>query len=128
MYRIAVVLLAITALGAHPGAAAAQRSGECHRPARGTADIEACAAVQLRAAERQLNSTEAQVRRKLARATAVRFDASARQWRAYRDAECEVVYDSYDGGSGAAAALVYCKVTLTRERSATLRRIYMPDA
>ncbi|MBV9110820.1 MAG: DUF1311 domain-containing protein [Gemmatimonadetes bacterium] len=128
MYRIAVVLLAIAALGERPSVAAAQRSGECHRPARGTADIEACAAVQLRAAERQLDSTEAQVRRVLSRATAVRFTASARQWRAYRDAECRVVYESYDGGSGAGAALVNCKVTLTRDRSATLRRIYMPDA
>jgi uncharacterized protein YecT (DUF1311 family) len=105
----------------------AQAAGRCRHPARSTSDIEACAALRLERAESTLKRAEVAARQVAGKEALATFDAAARAWRTYRDAECHTIYVSYTGGSGAAAAMLNCKATLTDERIRTLRLVYSPE-
>ena len=48
-----------------------------------------------------------------------------RAWLTYRDAECEADYKMSAGGTAAPLALTQCRVTLTQERTKTLKDTYL---
>ena len=105
----------------------AQSPGRCRHPARSSNDIEACAALRLQRSEASLGRAEATARQVAGPGAAVAFAEGARTWRAYREAECHTIYVSYDGGSGATAALLICKATLTEQRARALRLVYSKE-
>lgn len=122
-----LVLAAVALLLTASSTGAAQGVGGCRTTAHSTADIEACAAMRLRTAERGLRVAELRAQRIAGQRGQGRVRQAAQRWSQYRQAECRAVYLSYDGGSGATAAELNCKATLTEARTSLLRRIYSEE-
>ncbi|HWF78160.1 MAG TPA: lysozyme inhibitor LprI family protein [Caulobacteraceae bacterium] len=95
-------------------------------PGENTLEINDCQAVRLAAAEGELERYLAAARRRLkadaegdagvAKALAG-FDRIQAAWRAYRDAECDALYDYWSSGTIRTSIELTCKIDLTRERT-----------
>ena len=71
-----------------------------------------------------LTRVEAKIRKKLGPGGAKDFDAAAKQWRAYRKAECLAMAGSYAGGKIAPIESLLCQIELTRTRRMNLPGFY----
>jgi len=54
-----------------------------------------------------------------------RLRKAERAWIAYRDANCDAEFASYDGGTIAPNAYALCRIRLTRNRIEEIKRTYM---
>ena len=72
-----------------------------------------------------LNRVYQESLKKLKPEQATFFKKAQRAWLTYRDAECEADYKMSAGGTAAPLALTQCRVTLTQERTKTLKDTYL---
>ncbi len=99
----------------------------------------ACATPSTTLAERRCLSSKAEqadkamavlidsLRHSVSDSAGAALDAATRLWRAYRKAECNALFKSYDGGSMGLLANLNCLITLTDERQRQLRLLYALD-
>jgi uncharacterized protein YecT (DUF1311 family) len=73
----------------------------------------------------ELNRVYQESLKKLKPEQAALLKKAQRAWRTYRDAQCEADYQMFAGGTAAPVALTQCRVTLTQERTKTLRGTYL---
>ena len=72
-----------------------------------------------------LNRVYQESLKKLKPEQAALFKNAQRAWLTYRDAQCEADYKMSAGGTAAPLALTQCRVTLTQERTKTLKDTYL---
>jgi len=125
------ILLALMAALAFTSIAAAQDEPDCKNPET-QFDMNACAALDYEAADKELNAVWKQ-----ARAAAEKVDedqwedslrgaekalvAGQRGWIAYRDGQCELYGFQARGGSMEPMLVAGCKAEMTRARTKELR-------
>jgi uncharacterized protein YecT (DUF1311 family) len=102
------------------GTAARAQCGE----AKTTLQINECFAKELKKADARLNRVYQQTREKLSPQDAALLQKAQRAWVAFRDAQCEAEHALLDGGTAGPAALMSCKLELTRRRVAEIKTIY----
>jgi len=117
------VVLALALLAA-PAAAGEARSPACER-AETTADMRACLAQALQAAEKDLRRYLDAARRDARPPDALEKSQAA--WSAYRDAACAAAAGQYEGGSLRPVVALDCLLRLTRERTLELWRAYLAN-
>jgi len=87
-------------------------------------EIEDCTRAEYDAANRDLNSAYRKYLASLPAPNREFLMKAQAAWVLYRDANCEASAAVYAGGTMATAELDGCKLLLTRERQAELKRIY----
>ena len=92
--------------------------------AKTTLQINECFAKELKKADAELNDIYRLTMKKLEAADAVLLRKAQRAWLVYRDAQCEADRALFDGGTGGPAALLSCKLELTRKRTAEIQGTY----
>lgn len=127
--RMAVVMAVLGAIGAAP--VRADPLGECWVEAKDQIEVRLCLERTLELSERALEAalaiaTEALVEldRVSGRDEAVSaLNTSQEQWRAFRDANCELRAKLAGGGTGAGTFQRNCRITMTRQRADELARL-----
>lgn len=103
-------------------AALAMASAAC--PGDTTIEIQACAAQELKTADAELNryyrAAVTRLQREYGAAALAKLRKSEAAWIAYRDAECEAVWQRWTPGSIAGTEQLGCKTRLTRERTTAI--------
>ncbi|HEY6269994.1 MAG TPA: lysozyme inhibitor LprI family protein [Candidatus Acidoferrum sp.] len=92
--------------------------------AKSTLQINECFAKELKKAEAEVNKIYQLSVKKLEPDDAALLRKAQRAWLAYRDAQCEAEHALWGGGTGGPAALMSCRVELTRQRVAEIQNIY----
>ncbi|SRR5712692_7537124 len=92
--------------------------------AKSTLQINECFAKELKKAEAEVNKIYQLTVKKLQPDDAALLRRAQRAWLAYRDAQCEAEHALWGGGTGGPAALMSCKVELTRQRVAEIQNTY----
>lgn len=89
-----------------------------------TQDVEQCLAAELSRADAELNRYYAAATKRLTEqqdTTALaKLRAAERAWIAYRDAECDAVYESWGQGTIRGSMNLGCQIDVTKARAATL--------
>lgn len=87
-----------------------------------TIEIQACAAQELKTADAELNHyyRTATTRLKDEPATLAKLRRSESAWIAYRDAECDAVWQHWTPGTIAGTQLLGCEARLPRERTTAI--------
>jgi uncharacterized protein YecT (DUF1311 family) len=87
-----------------------------------TPEIQACAAQDLKVADAELNRyyRTATARLKDEPATLAKLRRSEAAWIAYRDAECDAVFQNWTPGTIAGTEQLGCRTRLTRERTTAI--------
>ncbi len=97
-----------------------------------TRDVEQCLAADLKRADAELNRYYAAATKRLAKqqdtAALAKLRAAERVWIAYRDAECDAVYESWGQGTIRGAMSLGCRINLTKSRTATIWRNWLTYA
>jgi uncharacterized protein YecT (DUF1311 family) len=90
-------------------------------PGDTTIAIQACAAQELKTADAELNryyrAAVSRLQREDGAAALAKLRKSEAAWIAYRDAECDAVWQRWTPGTIAGTELLGCKTRLTRERT-----------
>jgi uncharacterized protein YecT (DUF1311 family) len=89
-----------------------------------TKDIQDCMDSEWKKADRELNRVYQESLKRLKPEQAASLKKAQRAWLTYRDAQCEANYKMFAGGTAAPLALTQCRVTLTQERTKTLKDTY----
>lgn len=88
-----------------------------------TQDVEQCLAADLKRADAELNQYYAAAMKRLMEqqdtAALAKLRAAERAWIAYRDAECDAVYESWGHGTIRGSMNLGCQIDLTKARTAT---------
>jgi uncharacterized protein YecT (DUF1311 family) len=87
-------------------------------------EIEECTKGELETASRELDVAYNGYSASLSKEQQSLLGKAQEAWQRYRDANCEASAAVYSGGTMAPAELVGCKLRLTKERLAELKRIY----
>jgi uncharacterized protein YecT (DUF1311 family) len=103
-----------------PGLATAQ----C-KDAVSTKDMQDCMDNEWKKSGAELSRVYQEFLKKLKPEQTALLKKAQRAWRTYRDAQCEADYKMFAGGTAAAQALTQCRVTLTQERTKTLKDTYL---
>ena len=119
-YRPFVVSAALLLAAFVPSA---RRQGLCDAAKTATEMITCLTGLQ-KTEDTLLTRVEAKIRKKLGPGGARDFDAAAKQWRAYRKAECLAMAGSYAGGKIAPIESLLCQIELTRTRRMNLPGFY----
>ncbi len=90
-----------------------------------TKDMQDCMDKEWKKSDAELNRVYQAALKKLKPEQAALLKKAQRAWLTYRDAQCEADYKMFAGGSAAPLALTQCRVTLTQERSKTLKDTYL---
>ncbi|CAB4945845.1 unannotated protein [freshwater metagenome] len=94
-------------------------TGPC--PGSTTREVEQCLAARLSRADAELNRYYAAAVARLTRdgnmTSLAKLRASERAWIAYRDAECDAVYDWWQGGTIRGAMTLSCRTRITQART-----------
>lgn len=89
-----------------------------------TRDVEQCLAAELRRADAELNRYYAAATKRLTdqqdMTALAKLRAAERAWIAYRDAECDAVYESWGQGTIRGSMNLGCRISLTKARTATI--------
>lgn len=89
-----------------------------------TRDVEQCLAADLARADAELNryytAAVARLTRDQEPTTLAKLRTSERAWIAYRDAECDAVYENWKGGTIRGAMALGCRTALTKARTMTI--------
>lgn len=97
-----------------------------------TREVEQCLAADLARADAELNRYYAAATKRLTEqqdtAALAKLRAAERAWIAYRDAECDAVYDSWGQGTIRGAMNLGCRITLAEARTATVWRNWLTYA
>ncbi len=97
-----------------------------------TRDVEQCLAIDLARADAELNRYYAAATKRLTEqqdaAALAKLRAAERAWIAYRDAECDAVYESWGQGTIRGAMNLGCRIAHTKERTATIWRNWLTYA
>jgi uncharacterized protein YecT (DUF1311 family) len=130
------MLLLALALASTLATRGAQATPSC--PGENTLQINACFGERLKRADADLARYAAAARKRLqeeiakaspgddSAARALRgFDASAKTWSAYREAECGAVYEDWSTGTIRTVEELGCRIDLTRLRTHTVWRNWL---
>ncbi|SEK91205.1 Uncharacterized conserved protein YecT, DUF1311 family [Sphingomonas palmae] len=94
-----------------------------------TRDVEQCLAADLKRADTELNRYYAAATKRLTEqqdtVALAKLRLAERAWIAYRDAECEAVYESWGQGTIRGAMNLGCRINLTKARTATIWRNWL---
>lgn len=126
---LAVAVAALLVDGAAASTTAASPSGaygRCLQQAQTTRDTADCNAVELRRVDRLLNEVYRRLRAGLSPSRRALLTRAEERWIAFRDDECAFAASAYEGGSLAPIEAVACRIRLTAERTAHLRRHLRP--
>lgn len=97
-----------------------------------TREVERCLAADLDLADGELNRYYAAATKRLTEqqdtAALAELRAAERAWIAYRDAECDAVYESWGQGTIRGAMNLGCRIGLTEARTATIWRNWLTYA
>lgn len=97
-----------------------------------TRDVERCLAANLARADAELNRYYAAATKRLTEqkdtAALAKLRTAERAWIAYRDAECDAVYESWGQGTIRGAMTLGCRISLTKTRTATIWRNWLTYA
>ncbi|PCG14256.1 MAG: DUF1311 domain-containing protein [Sphingomonas sp.] len=97
-----------------------------------TRDVEQCLATDLARADAELNRYYAAGTKRLTEqkdtAALAKLRTAERAWIAYRDAECDAVYESWSQGTIRGAMNLGCRIALTKARTATIWRNWLTYA
>jgi uncharacterized protein YecT (DUF1311 family) len=77
--------------------------------------------IEWKKSDAELNRVYQESLKKLNPEQSALLKKAQRAWLTYRDAQCEADYKMFAGGSAAPLALTQCRVTLTQERTETLK-------
>jgi uncharacterized protein YecT (DUF1311 family) len=90
-----------------------------------TKDMQDCMDNEWKKSDADLNRVYQEFLKKLKPEQATALKKAQRAWLTYRDAQCEADYKMSAGGTAAPLALTQCRVTLTQERTKTLKNTYL---
>jgi uncharacterized protein YecT (DUF1311 family) len=90
-----------------------------------TKEMRDCMEPEWKKSNAELNRVYQESLKKLKPEQAAFLKKAQRAWLTYRDAECEADYKMSPGGTAAPLALTPCRVTLTQERTKTLKDTYL---
>ena len=97
-----------------------------------TRDVEQCLATDLARADAELNRYYAAGTKRLTEqkdtAALAKLRTAERAWIAYRDAECDAVYESWSQGTIRGAMNLGCRIALAKARTATIWRNWLTYA
>ncbi len=97
-----------------------------------TRDVEQCLATDLARADAVLNryytAAVARLTRDQELTALAKLRTSERAWIAYRDAECDAVYENWKGGTIRGAMLLGCRTALTKARTMAIWRSWLTYA
>jgi uncharacterized protein YecT (DUF1311 family) len=97
-----------------------------------TPEVERCLAADLARADAELNRYYTTAMARLAKdrqtATVSQLRASERAWVAYRDAECDAVYEQWKDGTIRGAMALGCRLRVTKARTNTIWRNWLTYA
>jgi uncharacterized protein YecT (DUF1311 family) len=99
-------------------------SAQC-KDAVSTKDMQDCMDNDWKKSDAELNRVYQETLKKLKPEQAALLKKAQRAWLTYRDAQCEADYKVFAGGTAAPLALIQCRVTLTQERTKTLKDTYL---
>jgi uncharacterized protein YecT (DUF1311 family) len=89
-----------------------------------TPEVEQCLAADLARADGELNRYFAAATKRLTKqqdtAALAKLRTAERAWIAYRDAECDAVYQSWGQGTIRGTLALGCRIALTKARTATV--------
>lgn len=131
------MLIAILAIAASLAAAPASDPGpqaQANCPDGSTIEINDCQSAVLAKAEAELKRYLAAARQRLQTDAAddpgvakslAQFDKVQAAWTAYREADCDALYDYWSGGSIRNTIALTCKIDLTRARTHTVWSEYL---
>ncbi|HEY0776796.1 MAG TPA: lysozyme inhibitor LprI family protein [Gemmatirosa sp.] len=124
--RAAALLTLSSSLVASRGSTqpVARQARRCVQAAQTDDRIVACLKTEVADEESAVRVVEQRLRTAMPDTARGTFDAAARAWAAYRDAECQAVYSSYSGGRYNLMSLLSCRAALTVERRKTLQQVY----
>ena len=88
-------------------------------------DMQDCMDNEWKKSDAELNRVYQEASKKLKPEQAALLKKEQRAWLTYRDAQCEADYKMLAGGTAAPLALTQCRVTLTQERTKTLKDTYL---
>ena len=113
-------------LAASAGAATPTAYERCLQRAATTLATAACNATELRRVDRLLNDAYRRLVATLSTDRRRLLVAAEERWIAFRDDECAFAASRYEGGTFAPIAAAACRIDLTVERTAHLRRHLRP--
>ncbi len=97
-----------------------------------TREVEQCLAADLARADGELNRYYAAATKRLTEqqdtVSLAKLRTAERAWIAYRDAECDAVYESWGQGTIRGAMTLGCRIDLTKARSAAIWRNWLTYA
>jgi uncharacterized protein YecT (DUF1311 family) len=99
-------------------------SAQC-KDALSTKDMQDCMDNEWKKSDAELNRVYQEALKKLNPEQLALLKKAQRAWLSYRDAQCGADYKMFAGGSAAPLALTQCRVTLTQERTKTLKDTYL---
>ncbi len=99
-------------------------SAQC-KDAVSTKDMQDCMDNDWKKSDAELNRVYRESLKKLKPEQAALLKKAQSAWLTYRDAQCEADYKVFAGGTAAPPALIQCRVTLTQERTKTLKDTYL---
>jgi uncharacterized protein YecT (DUF1311 family) len=102
-------------------------SAQC-KDAVSTKDMQDCMDSEWKRSDAELNRVYQESLKKLKPEQTALLKKAQRAWITYRDAQCEADYKMFAGGSAAPLALTQCRVTLTQERTKTLKDTSSPPS
>ena len=120
-------VLASLVLGCSVDPCWAQHMNAAEAPCRDvvvTSDVAECFDEAARRADKQLNTTYAEIRLALGPQERQDLEGAERAWLKYRDAACVAERRLYEGGTAAIPAYTACIEEETRQHSSDLRVIY----
>ena len=106
------------------GSPLAQPSDPCLGPT--TAEMRACTAERLRAAEKEMQRYLEAARQSARPPSAL--DSAQAAWTGYRDLACRAAGGQFEGGSLQPVVILDCRLRLTRERTLELWRAYLAES
>jgi len=99
-------------------------SAQC-KDAISTKDMQDCMDDEWKKSDAELNRVYQESLKKLKPEQAALLKKAQRAWLTYRGAQCEADYKMFTGGTAAPLALIQCRVSLTQERTKTLKHTYL---
>jgi uncharacterized protein YecT (DUF1311 family) len=122
-------LIGIAILAAASVAAAPAPAPKLHCPGDSTPEINDCRAAELAKAEAELARYLAEARKRLkadgaddpgSAAALAGLDKTETAWKAYREAQCDAVYDYWQAGTIRTVMALNCEIDLTRQHTHTV--------
>ncbi|MBE9227355.1 lysozyme inhibitor LprI family protein [Phormidium sp. LEGE 05292] len=126
---IFILFLAIRTFGSAPSQSSALQVAQqpnCKDP-QTQLEINICAGIEYRNADKRLNQVYQQLMPKLSAARKQKFILAQRAWINFRDANCEFERSQFEGGTIAPAIQAGCLTQLTKTRTAQLEKYIKSD-